>query len=193
MSDFERDLSKSSAAFRDVVWPAMQAVFKGELMPIESIKDSAVAKLIDMRSGIDAFHLSESKSIRGMACRVQFIESIQDVYRTFTVRRSRPSGAMTEYTKRKHDIDSHSGWIYPFLTVHGYVTKSDRPSLIVAAVTKTETLIEACTLIESRLADNSVGCLRTNKTNETFYAINWDWLQREKKPFRVFYPSAPVA
>jgi hypothetical protein len=189
MSDFERDLSKSAAAFKDVVWPSMQAVFKGELMPIESIKDSSVAKLIDMRSGIDAFHLSENNSIRGMACRVQFLEPGKGFFKTFTIRRTRPSGALTEYAKRKNDIESNSGWLYPYLTVQGYVTKGESPSLIAAAITKTEALIDACKQIESGFADKSAGRINVNPTKETFYSINWDWLEKNNKPLRVFYPG----
>lgn len=189
MSDFKRDLDKSAASFKDVVWPAVQARFKGDLVPVESMTDSAMAKMIDLRSGIDALHLSADQRIRGIACRVQAIKEGEKVWRSFTIRYQRDSGAMTEYEKRKRDMESKGGWLYPYLTIQAYTAHGGTQQLLCAAVTTTEALIQVCDdILENKLHKKDGGRRRTG--NAEFFYINWSYLEQIKAPICFFEQAA---
>ena len=76
MSDFQRDLEASSSDFLRVVWPAIgPLVGGGEIVPVESVADKGMATMLDQRSGIDAWHLSRGKQVRGIASRVQWVRT----------------------------------------------------------------------------------------------------------------------
>jgi len=177
MSDFKSDLKDSSAAFLRVVWPAikdMGLIGGGKIIPTESITNDAMTDMLDKYSGIDAWHLSNDRQMRGVASRVQWGKD----WRTFTVRYSRDSGAKTEYEKRKTDIESNAGWMYPHLTVHAFISgnKSGEGDLMSVAVIKTKDLIEACTnVVNNNHYLPSGGFRRTG--NAEFIWIDWNWLQ----------------
>ena len=181
MPDFATDLEASSAAFLRVVWPAIQGKFGGgAVVPVESVADKGMATLLDQYSGIDAWHLSDGKQIRGISSRVQW----GTPWNTFTVRLSRDSGAKTEYEKRKHDIYSGSGWLYPHLTVQAFVggDKTQEGPLLSAAIIKTKSLIDACDQVISGGVDPKLAGIRRTG-NAQFIWCGWDWL--EKSGFEI--------
>ena len=119
---FENDLTDSSKAFLQLVWPVMKSrLGGGDVIPVESVTDRSMAQMLDQYSGIDAWHVTGNKQMRGISSRVQFGPKNWD---SFTVRYARDSGAATEYEKRKRDIESAGGYLYPQITVQAYV--SDR-------------------------------------------------------------------
>jgi len=177
MSDFQSDLSDSAAAFVRVVWPAIQRmVGGGQIIPIESVTNDAMTEMLDKYSGIDAWHLSQARQVRGVASRVQW----GNAWNTFTVRYSRDSGAKTEYEKRLADIKSNAGWLYPHLTVQAFIDgkKGGDGCLLSVAVIKTKSLIDACSLVVDGCVDRSDGGIRPT-SNAVFIWVSWDWLKRQ--------------
>lgn len=179
MSSFQTDLTNSAADFLGIVWPAIQKdLGGGELIPVESIADKGMATLLDQRSGIDAWHLSQNHQIRGIASRIQWAE---EPWNTFTVRYSRDSGAETEYGKRKRDIAADKGWLYPHLTIQAYINEG---KLLSAAVVQTTALITACDLIVSgQMPPKNGGIRRTG--NATFLWCRWAWFQKNGLAIKI--------
>lgn len=105
----ERDLKQSYNVVKEKIKPVVEKLLEGwELMAVESRKDE-VSLMLDMSCGIDYLLYSEKSSlVLGVSSRVQYGEN----YQTFTVRKSRESGALTEYEKRNQAI-LHGG-LYPY-------------------------------------------------------------------------------
>lgn len=185
MSDFQRDLEASSSDFLRVVWPAIgPLVGGGEIVPVESVADKGMATMLDQRSGIDAWHLSRDKQVRGIASRVQWGST---AWNTFTVRYARHSGASTEYEKRKNDIYADAGWLYPHLTVQAYIggSKAASGDLLSVAVIKTKSLIDACDqVIRGEVDKRKEGGFR-DAGNATFIWLGWAWLQRSGYEIKI--------
>ena len=191
MSDFKSDLKDSSAAFLRVVWPAMKdMVGGGKIIPIESVTDDAMTEMLDRYSGIDAWHLSDGRQMRGVASRVQW----GNAWNTFTVRYSRDSGAKTEYEKRKFDIESNAGWLYPHLTVQAFIEgrKGDNGDLLSVAVIKTKSLIDACGEILEGSVDERLGGLRKTG-NAVFIWVSWSWLKRSGYEIKMIESARATA
>jgi len=175
MQSFQQDLTSSAEAFMRVVWPAIKGrLGGGEIVPVESVADKGMATMLDQRSGIDAWHLSTDKQVRGIASRVQW----GTPWDTFTVRYSRDSGAKTEYEKRKNDINSSSGWLYPHLTVQAFIAgkKSECGPLLSVGIIKTRSLIDACDQIVAGNVQKNFGGIRPTG-NATFIWAKWSWLK----------------
>ena len=190
MSDFKSDLKDSASDFLRVVWPIVQRmVGGGKIIPIESVTDDAMTKMLDAYSGIDAWHLSNDRQVRGVASRVQWVTD----WNTFTVRYSRDSGTKTEYEKRKADIDSNAGWLYPHLTVQAFISgnKGSGGDLMSVAVMETKTLINICENVikQSMLGNNNVnhGIRRTG--NAKFIYVNWDWIKSSGNKIKIHRPN----
>jgi len=117
----------SSRLFETRVWPmCRKSLGGGELMRMEGRPDTQLAKELDMRAGIDGWHL-HSDGMRGIASRVQ----IGHDWRTFTIRMSRESGVATEYEKRQRSLADGRGWICPAVTIQAYAATEDGPVLSV--------------------------------------------------------------
>ena len=116
----------SAAAFNTMIWPVVRSLLGGgNLLQMEGRPDLELAKKLDMLAGIDGWHIHHN-GIRGIASRVQ----IGKPWNTFTVRMSKLSGAKTEFEKRKQALDyPQRGWIYPAITVQGYIETETGPLL----------------------------------------------------------------
>lgn len=99
---FYEDSQRSRRAFERFVAPVLrQALNAKTILPTEptaSGYDSDLAAALDMRAGIDGFFVDGDNDIYAYASRVQFGQN----YGTFTLRRSRPTGARTEFNKLVH-------------------------------------------------------------------------------------------
>ncbi len=178
MSDFKTDLNAP-------------LVGGGEIIPVESVADKGMATMLDQRSGIDAWHLSQDQQVRGIASRVQWTSR---PWNTFTVRYTRDSGAKTEFEKRKHDIYAGSGWLYPHLTVQAFIegSKALPGDLMSVAVIKTKSLIDACDqIIDGGVDAKSGGIRRTN--NASFIWAGWSWLKRSGYEIKIIQKNACAA
>ena len=99
---FYEDSQRSRRAFERFVAPVLrQALNAKTILPTEptaSGYDSDLAAALDMRAGIDGFIDDGENQLYAYASRIQFGQN----YATFTIRRSRPTGARTEFNKLVH-------------------------------------------------------------------------------------------
>jgi hypothetical protein len=133
----------------------------GRIIRIEG-SDEEICKFLDTKCGTDYFQYYQYYDLTvGVASRVQYGKN----WRTFTVRKERESGNLTEFEKRKVAIEN--GGIYPFLTMQIYVVDGDINGIGIA---KTKDLIE---YIESGYAN--VTHTRSDKIGQAgFYYCQWD-------------------
>jgi hypothetical protein len=176
-SDVARDLSDSAYDFQRVVWPVIcPNIGGGELIPVESVTASGFRHQLDTLAGIDAWHIHPTYGLRGISSRIQWCDK---GWSTFTIRKDRDSGVVTEYEKRKQAIErSPEGWLYPIITVQAYIAKPARyGELISVAVAYTKDII------------NSVNEKQVRRTNNaTFYYVNWSDLKSAGKRIRIIKP-----
>ena len=173
--DFNHNMTWSAMAFRDLVWPVLSDRLDGRIVQVEelALKDRQSVQFrfahdLDAISGIDVWQIIDNFGIRGIASRMQVIDTTKyKPFNTFTVRKERMSGYPTEYDKRKNAIDN--GWLYPYWTMQGYVTQKFGGELISFALAKTVDVIERCD-------ENQV---RSNGSDRTpFYYVYWgDWCE----------------
>lgn len=124
------DMDRSSALFVNQVWPlCVEAIGGGSLMQMEGRPDSELARELDMRAGIDGWHVHHH-GLRGIASRVQ----VGNDWSTFTVRMSRDSGTTTEYEKRLRAITTRAGLLFPALTIQAYAATWDGPVISIGIV-----------------------------------------------------------
>lgn len=121
-----RDLSDSAYDFKRVVWPAIEPWCQGgSIEPVEAVSPGQFEKQLDVLAGIDAWQIVENTGIRGICSRIQWCKDGRDGspkwFETFTIRRSRPSGASTEWEKRTKALNGKGGFIRPALIVHAYI------------------------------------------------------------------------
>src|SRR5947207_2449652 len=97
------DLSDSAFDMQRLVWPAIAPwCGGGEFYPVESKADVSLAQDLDILAGIDGFQKIQQKCVmRGIASRIQWADKAWD---TFTIRKSRSSGADTELKKRLYAL-----------------------------------------------------------------------------------------
>lgn len=110
-------LNNSNKAFLEIILPKIKKyVGDGIYKPVEIIQDD-IAKDLDTLCGIDIWHVIDGVGCRGIASRIQFTEKN---WGTFTVRKSRASGHITEYDKRILAIKTGQ-FIYPYFTCQAYI------------------------------------------------------------------------
>jgi hypothetical protein len=168
------DMKKSSRLFLDIVWPAIHSKCGGgEIIPVETLEDSALAEQMDMLAGIDVWQTKSGEGCRGIASRVQSGANAVDragrPWNTFTIRRRRSSGATTEWEKRVEAIQT-GRWLYPYLTVQAYVYDD---KLLSAAVARTRDLFRAAMDLEER-GQLEVRTAREGSRWAEFAFVPWD-------------------
>ena len=169
MDNFKTSLKKSSFAFEKYFKKAVLEVFKGDFEVVEGVTSYKMAETLDQLAGIDLWYFNTTRGIRGVANRIQFQTHC---WATFTVRKTRASGAKTEYEKRKYAIEND--WLYPVLTLQGYI---DGSKILGFAIAKTEDIIW--------MIDN--GYSRIQKTGKSqigqaeFYVVSWEDMKKQNK------------
>lgn len=179
---FRKDLSDSAKAFIDLVWPIIKPHFNNcEIRPVETVTTIPFYKELDQYSGIDAWVLNRKKGMRGLASRVQWPNEnwskkrVSDFltfpWNTFTIRRSRASGVLTEFSKRLFAIKNE--WLYPYFTVQAYVSKrGNKGELLSVAWCRTIDLIY---YIKEGIPKEDFTIEKVNKNGSaTFYAVLWE-------------------
>ena len=155
-------MKKSSSLVNEKISPIVEKMFSGwKLMQVEGY-DNEVCKVLDISGGIDYLLRNEKNNfIYGVASRVQYGMN----HRTFTVRKERESGALTEFQKRSQAISI--GAIYPQYSMQAYIVGKNVLGL---AIVKTSDLME---FIKNGYAE-------TRHTNmdkigqAEFYICEWD-------------------
>lgn len=180
MTTLQTRLADSAYDFGRVVWPVVQDYCGGgQLVPVESVTDSAFARTLDMTAGIDAWQLHQA-GLRGIASRIQWTLRPYD---TFTIRESTPRGGRTELAKRLQAYQQiFDGWLSPAFHIQAYVTERRVGELLSVAAVRTNDLMW---LIEDCGAySRQTQCLHSpphwrrewNHDDSTFLVIAWKWL-----------------
>lgn len=164
-ADVDRDMRRSQSAFIMHVWPAIAPhIGGGRAVSMEASHDKELRTLFDVSSGIDAWQVVDGGGLYGIASRVQ--PSGHD-WSTFTVRKSRKSGAKTEWAKLREAVFGGDGRVYPKWFVQAY-TSRDGSQLIACAVVKTAELVSHIEWFCQEEHD-------TRETmNATFWMVGWD-------------------
>lgn len=177
--DVAVSLKQSSEAFLRFVWPAIAPVLGGgELVPVESVTASEMARNLDILAGIDAWMVKGHFGMVGIASRVQECPKAWD---SFTIRMSRTSGAETEYAKRLRALQAPPGkWLSPYLICQGYVLSWDDGPLLSAAIARMADVISC--ISRGLYKMKSVG-------NARFAPVFWRTMQEQKCPIRIVRPQ----
>lgn len=114
----ESAIAATQQAFINGVWPRVaKAIGGGTIIPVENVADK---KFLDVYSGIDHWHVIESRSIiRGIASRCQWPR--YKMFQTFTLRIGRKALKQTELAKRLYAMEHASqGWVRPHLFIQAF-------------------------------------------------------------------------
>lgn len=175
MSTLQHRLNQSSADFQRAVWPHFaDALGGGELVPVETVTDSAFATLLDTLGMTDVWQIIKPHGMRSLATRVQWG---QTNWATWTVRCRLRSGRPTEFQK----LTQYGEWQLPQYVIQAYI---DRPggALISAAAIKTRDL-------QQILINGWHDPERINpKDGNGFYPVSW--LMARLKGFQIVEISA---
>jgi hypothetical protein len=173
-----KDLSESAKDFLEIVYPKIKnQLGNGKLVPVQAVTADTMATLLDQYACIDAWYIEDDKGIRGIASRVQYDAD----YRTFTVRKSRVSGARTEFDKLTFAIKKE--WLYPFWFCQAYIARNPK-RLLSVAVCKTKDLVE---YISTGSEQDDWYVRNVDRDGAaTFYVVDWDKF-RTKYPLLVIF------
>ena len=160
------DMKKSLNQVKDKIKPILAKLLPDwRLLRVEG-KDEEVCKMLDMSCGIDYLLCSvNSCQIYGVASRVQYNRN----YRTFTVRKDRESGAITEYEKRRQAM--YFGTISPKYTMQAYIENEDVSGL---GLTKTADLMNF--IHEGHAQELKTKADKIGKAE--FYVCSWDKMKK---------------
>lgn len=180
-------IEKSSSVFKNIVWPAISKlpiIGGGEIQSVEDNTAKGERELIDLYSGIDAWHIDGNR-MRGVASRVGFSGN----FKTFTI-------GFDEFKKRIKAIEQsdQEGWLFPHLTVQAYV---DKDGLLSAAVIRTKKLIGIAKIIFEKVNKENFeeneyfGILQNNNSGKKFIYIRWNYLIEQSILHQkdIFYKS----
>lgn len=142
-----------------------------------------ILRLLDMHSGIDAIQVEPGRNgrIRLIASRVQQVGP----YRSFTIRESRPSGAMTEWDKLRRAFEEPDReFARPAITIQAYTDSTER--LLLAGMMMTRDLYGYIMAV----GWDSLG-QRTNHDRTTFRVVWWNDILRRGYKLKIY--EAPPA
>ena len=164
---FEQDATRSIRAFAQFVSPVLQTAFNAKrIEPTENHGDT-LATLLDRLAGIDGAIVDGNNEILLYASRVQFGKN----YKAFSIRFSRPSGAMTEYEKLARAIQRNS--VRPAVHVQTFVDDGEHCADV--------GIVKTCDLIA--FLSKHQNQRRTSKTGEDFLYAEW----RQLPSVKVFH------
>ena len=144
------DAEKSLRGFEKFTTPAMKFAFGAKAIVPTERHETELETLLDRHAGIDGFIVTVDGWTFSYASRVQFGKN----YGAFTIRRSRPSGATTEYDKLKNPLQ-----MKPSVHVQTFI---DNDSAIVAIVPTIELL---------KFISEHQDQWRKTRDGETFYFV----------------------
>lgn len=179
MNDFETDLTDSAYDFLKIVYPRLKQLnfIRGNLIPIEAatdIKFKNLAQKFDQLAGIDVWQIVENEGIKGIASRIQWGEK---AWNTFTIRKSRSSGAKTEYEKRLYAIETNE-WIYPYYTIQAYISERRTGRLISMAITKTVDIFD---IIKKGNYIEKIN----KQDNNVFMIVSWEEMKQHNYKIKI--------
>lgn len=156
----------------------------GEIKAVEG-NDNEICLMLDRTCGTDYFQCygqSDGKLdglVWGVGSRFQSIRNGYKPFNTFSIRKSRESGANTEFAKRKFAIDN--GGIYPYLTMQGYYDEVTG-EILSLAIAKTKDIwdyIESGNCQIRHTGANQIG-------QADFYVIPWDKYEQSGNKIKIY-------
>jgi len=146
MNEIEKRIKESSKDFLNVVLPEIKNdcewLKEGEIISIEKETQNHLAHKFDILAGMDFLQIITDKGIRSIANRIQW-GAIYSHWKSITIRESRNGSKNTELKKRIEAIFGKEGFLYPWLTIHSYLTeKGPNAKLFYSVVIKTKDLFE---------------------------------------------------
>lgn len=192
MTDVEERISASARWFREVVWGEISHWFGDDVkLHTTEMQDSPVAEDFDTLAGVDYWITVADAGMVSLASRVQYVD-----YTTFTIRYERPTGAETEYQKRRRQYRNND-YELPTWTVQAYVDTTLGVIRNVAAV-RTQ---ELYSLVLSREVGDDWPIIPVTDDRGSpdgkMIAVDWQTVDDEcemlvKKRARAgLYPAAP--
>lgn len=160
MRSFQKDMEDSHRRFTEIIWPFIsEYIGGGRLISVENINDE-MAKLLDMKYGVDYIQDIDGVGARIISSRVQ----CGSMWPTFTIRKQRDSGAITEYEKLLNSCKL-DGSLMPYFTVQSYL--SDDEKIWGVGIAKTKDIIRE--IYKGNCTVNRCG-------NASFYVVQFDIL-----------------
>ncbi len=177
-NDMKRDLYDSKMAMQHIGWPKIKELMSwknAELIPVESCdKMDKLQEALDWDSDID-YIVRNDKGQFPVASRFQFGNTICDenggLHNSFTIRKSRLSGAPTENFKVEKALES--GGLCPTYTVQGYVVL--RPSDGWKAQLQSIAIVLTKELYGFKKRYSSL--VKEKKSDNLFDVVYWDYLK----------------
>lgn len=160
----------------------------GDIKTVEG-SDNEICLMLDQTCGTDYFQVygesdgQKNGLVWGIGSRFQKTWHNCQPFNTFTIRKSRASGAKTEFEKREYAM-KHSG-IYPHLTMHGYydATTGEILSLAIARTKDIWDCINKGYAKEQRTAYDQIG-------QATFYFIEWAEFKKHGYDIKIYQKCA---
>lgn len=165
--DFADALQQSREDFERHIRPLAERVLRGKIEVVEGAVAYASSEPLDAYAGVDLWIVRDGHGVRGIGNRVQ---RGPRNWRTFTVRKSRSTGTETEYAKRSRAIANE--WLYPVLTLQGYVTP-DGAHLLGFAIARTREII--ATIAAGVYEVQHTGSRQRGQAE--FFVVKWDALR----------------
>ena len=182
-SDVEKDLSDSAYDFLRLVYPKLKELnfLAGEVVPTETVTSDQMVEAFDQLAGIDAWIIKDNIGITGLASRIQWYEPERHPFfpfNSFTIRKSRYTGAKTEYEKRTAAINSKGEFLFPYLTCQAYIVERRTGDLISMAIARTVDIFQM--IIRNRYEQ------RKNRDGNYFYAVFWEGMKVYNLPIKTW-------
>ena len=161
----QQDAAKSLRGFEKFTAPALKAAFDAKKIYSTEQHDNALETVLDTMSAVDGLFIGGDGWTYAFASRLQFAVN----YKTFTIRRTRPSGMKTEFEKLSA---SPPLAMKPAFHVQAYITEDETRAVV--AIVETWRLIKYVGEHQEQW--------RATDDGESFYFAPW----RELDGVRVF-------
>ena len=158
---FNTDAKRSLRAFDKFTRPALMTSPKVKNILTTELQDSDLATTLDLQAGIDGLIVTNDGQIFNFASRVQFGKN----YEAFSIRRSRPTGTTTEFSKLARA--QKTGAAMPFVHIQSFIADDEQSAIV--GIAPTRNLI-------SYIGDHG-DQWRENYSGETFYFVPWSELK----------------
>ena len=169
-NSFVRDKQFTTENFEKFVVPVLKAVFKTERIVDSEILGDNLSRCLDRENCIDGY-FERDGAFEFFSSRIQNAN-----YRTFTIRKSRDSGAVAEYERLCRQF--REGRIYPRWAIQAYVSGDSAT----VAVTETRHLLNFI-----REGKAGVKHTREDKHGQSgFFTVKWHDLQKSGIPVKIF-------
>lgn len=152
---------------------------EGEVIDVEN-QDNDACQHLDMSCGIDyLLHLKRQGITQGAAWRAQVEHPTLGPFNSFTIRRERESGSMTEFEKRKISVKNNG--IYPYYTIQAFYDQKFK-NLLSLGIAKTTDILEC---IDKGLWDEDE--TGKNKVGQAkFYIVWWNVMMKNGYNIKVW-------